>query len=87
MLMSNATALRIVRRFLKPSQVAEIRERTVSQVRGFEFLVFINGSLIESQVFCGDRLGMYAHELQACCAQFQETGWMEDSTSVPRSHG
>ena len=85
--MSNAVPLRLVYRFLRPGHVAEIRERTVSQIRGFEFLVFINGSLIESQMFHDDRIGMYAHELQACCARFRDGGWMEDPTFVARSHG
>jgi len=37
--------------------------------------------------FHGDRLGSYADELQACYAQFRDSGWMEDPTSAPRSHG
>jgi len=54
---------------------------------GHQFFVFVNGNLIESQLFQGDRLGSYAVELQACCAQFRDSGWMEDPTSAPRAHG
>jgi hypothetical protein len=79
--------MRLVRRYLKPGHVAEIRERTVVQIHAFEFFVFINGNLIESQLFHGDRLGSYADELHACCAQFRDGGWIEDPTFVPRSHG
>ena len=86
-LMPNAASMRLVRRYLKPGHVAEIRERTVVQIRAFEFFVFVNGNLIESQLFHGDRLGSYADELQACYAQFCDSGWMEDPTSAPRSHG
>jgi hypothetical protein len=86
-LMPNASSMRLVRRYLKPGQVAEIRERTVVQINAFEFLVFINGSLIESQLFYGDRLGSYRDELQACCAEFRDGGWIEDPTGPPRSHG
>lgn len=79
--------MRLVRRYLKPGHVAEIRERTVVQISGFEFFVFINGTLIESQLFHGERLGSYADELQACCAQFRAGGWIEDPTAIPQSHG
>ena len=86
-LMPNAASMRLVRRYLKPGHVAEIRERTVVQIRAFEFFVFVNGNLIEIQLFQGDRLGSYAVELQACCAQFRDSGWVEDPTSAPRAHG
>jgi hypothetical protein len=52
-LMPNAASMRLVRRYLKPGHVAEIRERTVVQIRAFEFFVFVNGNLIESQLFHG----------------------------------
>ena len=85
--MPNVASMRLLRRFLKPGQIVEIRERTVAQASGFEFFVFINGSLIESQLFHGNRLGAYAEELRACCAEFLEGGWIEDPTATPRSHG
>ena len=85
--MPNAASMRLVRRYLKPGHVAEIRERTVVQIHAFEFFVFVNGNLIESQLFHGERLRSYGEELQACCAQFRAGGWLEDPTAIPRSHG
>ena len=85
--MPNVASMRLVRRYLKPGHVAEIRERTVVQIGAFEFFVFVNGTLIESQLFHGERLGSYADELQACCAEFCDGGWIEDPTAIPRSHG
>jgi hypothetical protein len=79
--------MRLVRRYLRPGHVAEIRERTVVQIHAFEFFVFVNGNLIESQLFHGERLGSYGDELQACYAQFREGGWIEDPTVTPKSDG
>ena len=87
MLMPNASSMRLVRRFLKPGHVAEIRERTVVQIHAFEFFVFIDGQLGESRMFHGDRLGSYAAELHERYAQFHEGGWIEDPKGPPISHG
>ena len=43
--------MRVLHRFKKIGHCAEIRERTVTQFRAIEFLVFIDDSLVESQMF------------------------------------
>jgi len=52
-----ATApVRVLHRFTKPGgHWAEIRERTVTQFKAIEFIVFVDGSLLESQMFRGKR--------------------------------
>lgn len=74
-------AMRVLRRFTKPGgHVAEICERTVTQFRAIEFIVFVDGSLSESQMFHGDRLDAYARELEARVRQFVDGGWAEEAT-------
>jgi len=68
--------IRTLRRFTKPRHVAEIRERVFARFRGLEFLVFVDGSLIESQLFHGTREGFYAGALAARIA-FTDGGWVE----------
>jgi hypothetical protein len=44
--------MRVLHRFTKPNgHWAEIRERKATQFRAIEFLVFLDGSLLESQMF------------------------------------
>lgn len=48
--------MRVLHRFEKPDgHWAEIRERTVRQFRAIEFSVFVDGSLLESQMFHNGR--------------------------------
>ena len=48
--------MRVLHRFTKPGgRVAEIRERTITQFKAIEFLVFVEGSLLESQIFHNGR--------------------------------
>ena len=68
---------RLVRQFTKGSRVAEIRERTVSSFQAIEFIVFIDGSLLESQMFHGHRLSEYAPAIESRAKQFTEGGWVE----------
>ena len=70
--------MRVLRRFVRPSHVAEIRERTVSAFAAFEWFVFIDGQLAESQMFHGPRVGRYRIELDARIAQFVDNGWVEE---------
>jgi len=54
---------------------AEIRERKVTQWQAFEFLVFVDGSLLESQMFHGARLPEYPAALAARVKQFSKDDW------------
>ena len=72
-----APPTRTLHRFTKPGHAAEIRERIVSEFNAVEWLVFMDGSLIESQLFHGVRLERYGPELQARVAQFVDGGWIE----------
>ena len=63
--------VRVLHRFTKPGgHVAEIRERTVTSFKALEWLVFIDGSLTESQMFHAARLDRYQPELELRIAQF-----------------
>ena len=71
--------MRTLHRFTKPGgHVAEIRERTVTAFKALEWIVFIDGSLTESQMFHGSRLDRYQPELEIRIAQFTDGGWVED---------
>ena len=73
---------RLVKQFTKGSRVAEIRERAVSTLQAIEFIVFIDGSLLESQMFHGRRLEEYAPAVEVRAKQLTDDGWVEQP--VPR---
>ena len=53
-------------RFTKPGgHCAEIRERKVAMFGGLEYLVFVDGSFLESQLFHGARLPAFPEALEA----------------------
>jgi hypothetical protein len=56
----------------------EIRERTVTAFNALEWLVFVDGSLIEGQMFDGARLDRYQPDLDIRVAQFSGGGWVGD---------
>ena len=58
--------------------MTEIRERKVFQWRALEFLVFIDGRLLESQMFHGARLAEYPSALSAVVAQYVNDGWIQE---------
>jgi len=77
--------MRVLHRFTKPGgHWAEIREKQVSQFKALEYLVFIDGSLTESQMFHGERLPLYSSELAVRIAQFVDGGWTEDPAEAAR---
>jgi hypothetical protein len=85
---SPAPGMRVLCRFTKPGgHVAEICERTVTQFRATEFIVFVDGGLSESQMFHGDRLDAYPRELAARVQQFLDGGWVEDLTAATIATG
>lgn len=57
----NAPApMRVLHRFTKPGgHWAEIRERTVTTFRAIEYIVFVDGSLLESELFHSGREAEY----------------------------
>ena len=56
----------VLHRFSKPrGHWAEIRERKVTQWRAIEFLIYVDGSLLESQLFHNGREAEYPKELDA----------------------
>jgi hypothetical protein len=71
-------------RFTKPGgHVAEIRERTVTQFAAIEFLIYVDGSFMESQMFHGGRAAEYPAAIASRIAQFIEGGWAEAPTDTP----
>jgi hypothetical protein len=72
---------RVLHRFTREGHVAEIRERTVTQFHAIEFLVFVDGSLIESQLFHNGREAAYPAELETRVKQFVDDGWTTKGTN------
>lgn len=68
---------RLLRRFTKADRVAEIRERTGTSFKAIEFMVLVDGSLLESQMFHGRRLEEYAPALEVRANQLTDDGWLE----------
>jgi len=72
--------MRTLHRFTKPDgRWAEIRERNVTQFHAIEFLVFVDGSLLESQLFHSGREAKYPAALAERIKQFIDGGWTQQS--------
>lgn len=70
--------MRTLYRFEKPGgHWAEIRERKIAQFGGLEYIVFVDGSLLESEMFHGARLSSYPASLEARIKQFTDEGWRQ----------
>jgi hypothetical protein len=78
--------MRVLHRFVKPGHWAEIRERNVTTFRAIEFILFVDGSLLESQLFHNGREAEYPAALAARVAHFIEDGWTETLADAPPSH-
>ena len=72
----------LLRRFRKPGHVAEISERVVTAFNGIEYVVFVDGDLLESQLFHGARRTSYDSALKERVRQFVADGWVEQSESA-----
>jgi hypothetical protein len=71
--------MRVLRRFTKPGgHWAEIRERHATHPDAVEMFVFIDGSLLVSQIFHTERKSEYPQELQTRIKQFTDEGWIEE---------
>ena len=71
----------LLRRFRKPGHVAEIRERTITSFNAIEYIVSIDGALLDSQLFHGARRASYEGALNERIRQFVDSGWVEQSNS------
>ncbi len=80
-------ATRLLRRFVKPGHVAEIRERTVTAFNGIEYVVSIDGVLLDSQLFHGARRASYDGALRDRISQLVDSGWVEQSASPVAREG
>ena len=70
--------MRALHHFTKPGgHWAEIRERKVTTFKAIEYVVFVDGSLLESQLFHNGREVEYPKELAARIKQFTDNGWTE----------
>jgi hypothetical protein len=77
--------MQVLHRFTKPGgHWAEIRERQVTTFRAIEYIVFMDGSLLDSMLFYNGREKDYPKELEARIKQFTDGGWIEERTDVPR---
>jgi hypothetical protein len=71
--------MRVLHRFTKSGgHWAEIRSRNVNQFDALEFDVFVDGSLLVSQVFQSALEVEYLAALASRIAQFVEEGWVEE---------
>lgn len=73
---------RLLKRFAKPGHFAEIHERTVATFDAIEFIVFVDGSLLESHMFHGRRLKEYGPAIDDRAEQFTGEGWLEEHIEV-----
>lgn len=63
--------MRLLRRFTKAGgHWAEIRERTVTQFKAIEFIVYVDDSLLKSQMFHSGREVEYPKALEVRVKQF-----------------
>lgn len=77
--------MRILHSFKKGLSRAEIRERKVISYNALEFLVFVDGSLLESQMFHSQRVAEYPGALAQRIKQFTDDGWSEVHTGSANS--
>ena len=73
-----AAPMRVLHSFTKPrGHWAEIRERTVTMFAAIEYIVFVDGSLLESELFHNGREAQYPKALEARIKQFTDGGWQQ----------
>ena len=72
----SSAPMRVLHRFTKPGgHWAEIRERKVTTFRAIEYIVFADGSLLESELFHNGREVDYPKALEGRIKQFIDGGW------------
>ena len=69
-------ATRVIGRFMKPGgNTAVIRERKVTQFAALEWMLVIDGQMIETRMYHGARLPAYVDELRECREHLIRSGW------------
>ena len=87
-ILNPSAPIRVLHRFTKPGHWFEIRERKVTTFRAIEYIVFMDGSLLDSMLFHGAREAEYLGQLAIRIKQFTDGGWVEEPFDVaPRSDG
>jgi hypothetical protein len=61
---------------------AEIRERKITTFRAIEYIVFVDGSLLESALFHNGPEAEYPKAIEARIKQFVDGGWSEVRVDV-----
>ena len=85
-ILNPSALMRVLHRLTKPGHWAEIRERKVTMFRAIEYIVFMDGLLLDSMLFHNGREAEYPKALAIRIAQFVEGGWVESSLDKPESH-
>ncbi len=68
--------MRVLHRFEKSDgHWAEIRERQVTELRALEVLVFVDGSLLVSQLFHSGREAEHSAAIETRVKEFTDGGW------------
>lgn len=68
--------MRVLHRFTKPGgHVAEIKERRITSFEALEWMEFIDGNLIESRMYHGERVSFYGAELLERVELLTAGGW------------
>lgn len=76
---------RVIRRFTNPRRcTAEIRERVITQFEALEWLLYIDGALVESRMYYGARSPLYGPELAEVVNDLKANGWEEDADLLAR---
>jgi hypothetical protein len=69
--------MRVLHRFTKPGgHVVEIKERRITSFEALEWMEFVDGNLIESRMYHGERLAAYNAELLERLELLRSTGWV-----------
>ncbi len=69
--------MRVLHRFTKPGgHVAEIKERRITNFEALEWMEFIDGNLIESRMYHGERVAFYGAELLERVEILMAGGWV-----------
>jgi len=72
----------VLHRFMKAGHVAEIRERAVTQFRAIEFLIYVDGSLLVSQLFHSGREVEYLAVIATRINELIDDGWSEERVNL-----
>lgn len=78
-----STPTQVLRRFVKSGRIAEIHERSLTALAAVEFIVFVDGSMMKSELFHGKRLPDYPAALKTLGERFKENDWIEQPLKAP----